>query len=235
MKRLIRRPLALVVALGATLLAAGGIAWAAIPDSTRRDQRLLRELERQAPGGRLPRGLRGRRERDRARRPHGRVRDEPTRPRAHREHDDDARDTRPAGREVPRARQARHPHHELRQHFRRLQPDDRGDRGLLRRLLEPDRGRRRAGSRRGDRIADAAHAGLRRGRRSDVHHAGQRLAVADDRRGTSSSTRFASTASSSSSPSLGRACGARASTPADVGLRRWRSRPTDGRPNRASR
>ena len=34
MKRLIRRPLALVVALGATLLAAGGIAWAAIPDST---------------------------------------------------------------------------------------------------------------------------------------------------------------------------------------------------------
>ena len=34
MKRIIRRPLALVVALGATLLAAGGIAWAAIPDST---------------------------------------------------------------------------------------------------------------------------------------------------------------------------------------------------------
>jgi hypothetical protein len=34
MKRLFRRPLALVVALGAALLAAGGIAWAAIPDST---------------------------------------------------------------------------------------------------------------------------------------------------------------------------------------------------------
>ena len=33
MKRLIRRPLALVVALGATLLV-GGIAWAAIPDSS---------------------------------------------------------------------------------------------------------------------------------------------------------------------------------------------------------
>lgn len=34
MKRLLPRPLALVVALGATLLAAGGIAWAAIPDSS---------------------------------------------------------------------------------------------------------------------------------------------------------------------------------------------------------
>jgi hypothetical protein len=34
MKRLLRRPLALVVALGAALLAAGGIAWAAIPDSS---------------------------------------------------------------------------------------------------------------------------------------------------------------------------------------------------------
>jgi len=33
MERLIRRPLALVVALGVALLAAGGIAWAAIPDS----------------------------------------------------------------------------------------------------------------------------------------------------------------------------------------------------------
>lgn len=34
MKRLIRRPLALVVAAGATLVVAGGIAWAAIPDSS---------------------------------------------------------------------------------------------------------------------------------------------------------------------------------------------------------
>ena len=34
MTRLLRRPLALVAALGATVLAAGGIAWAAIPDST---------------------------------------------------------------------------------------------------------------------------------------------------------------------------------------------------------
>ena len=34
MNRLLRRPLALVAALGATVLAAGGIAWAAIPDST---------------------------------------------------------------------------------------------------------------------------------------------------------------------------------------------------------
>ncbi len=34
MKRLLRRPLALVVALGAALLAAGGLAWAAIPDSS---------------------------------------------------------------------------------------------------------------------------------------------------------------------------------------------------------
>lgn len=34
MERLIRRPLALVVALGAALVAAGGIAWAAIPDSS---------------------------------------------------------------------------------------------------------------------------------------------------------------------------------------------------------
>ena len=34
MKRLIRRPLVLVVALGATLVAAGGIAWSAIPDSS---------------------------------------------------------------------------------------------------------------------------------------------------------------------------------------------------------
>jgi hypothetical protein len=34
MNRLLRRPLALVAALGATVLAVGGIAWAAIPDST---------------------------------------------------------------------------------------------------------------------------------------------------------------------------------------------------------
>ena len=34
MKRLFHRPLALVVALGAALLAAGGLAWAAIPDSS---------------------------------------------------------------------------------------------------------------------------------------------------------------------------------------------------------
>jgi hypothetical protein len=34
MERLLRRPLALVVALGAALLAVGGIAWAAIPDSS---------------------------------------------------------------------------------------------------------------------------------------------------------------------------------------------------------
>jgi hypothetical protein len=34
MNRLLRRPLALVAALGATVLAVGGIAWAAIPDSS---------------------------------------------------------------------------------------------------------------------------------------------------------------------------------------------------------
>ena len=166
-----------------------------------RDQRLLRELERQAPRRRRARGLRrAARARSRSAAPRsGTRRADPT------SCSSSNTTTTLATLALPAGKYLVHGKLDIHTIELRAAPSSpatstiAGDRGLLGRVMEPDRGGRRAGSRRGDRTADAPHARVRRGHRADVHRAGQRLADADASRDTSSSTRFASTASSSSS------------------------------------